>query len=329
MRFAGRVSAANYIAAGNNAANQSSDMIETARRNAPDYEAQVTEAIRQDAANYDNAVTNAAKIINAGTCAQGGVAVTEQDLERRKAILKGKQGVRKAGMVAMAGAALGSALEKDTPPPVKTKDTSVLAKELKKEQELAAAARTRAEEIKNSPLDISEIELPETKPQERNFIPTSRGGDIALRMMNDFVAKGYSPVQAAAIVGNAQYESMNFQAHEELAPNVYGTKGAGYIQWTNTPDDNRRDQFENWSKAQGFDPKSYEASAGYLAHEMAGNSGNKWTGGVTDQSFRKIGDLRTAVEVYQDNYLRPNPQYANTSARYANAEALLSRFNVQ
>ena len=37
-RFAGRVSAANYITAGNNAASQSSDMAEIARANAPKYE---------------------------------------------------------------------------------------------------------------------------------------------------------------------------------------------------------------------------------------------------------------------------------------------------
>ena len=156
MRFAGRVSAANYITAGKNAAAQSSDMIETARQNAPDYDAQVTEAIRQDAANYDNAVTNAAKVVNAGTAAQGGVAVTEQDIERRKAILKGKQGVRKAGMVAKAGAALGSALT----PPIERKfretNTDGIEKQLSILKEQRNALLQKSEKVRNTPVGTTD-----------------------------------------------------------------------------------------------------------------------------------------------------------------------------
>ena len=48
-----------------------------------------------------------------------------------------------------------------------------------------------------------------------------------MRYMNTLTSQGYTPVQAAGIVGNAQYESANFTAHEEFAPNAYGTRGAG------------------------------------------------------------------------------------------------------
>ena len=51
--------------------------------------------------------------------------------------------------------------------------------------------------------------------------------------MSSLVSKGYQPIQAAAIVGNARYESGNFEFGEELEPNAYGTKGYGALQWTN------------------------------------------------------------------------------------------------
>ena len=147
--------------------------------------------------------------------------------------------------------------------------------------------------------------------------------------MSDLVNDGYTPVQAAAIAGNAQYESANFTAHEEFEPNSYGTKGAGYIQWTNAGGSNRRDNFENWSASQGLDPRSYAANTGFLMHEIKGGAGNHWTGGMNDQSFRQITDLNSAVTSFQDNYLRPNKAVANTGQRLTNAQTLLTNWQQQ
>jgi hypothetical protein len=81
------------------------------------------------------------------------------------------------------------------------------------------------------------------------------------RLMNE---KGLTREQAAGVVGNLGHESAGFTAYEEGAPNRYGTRGAGWAQWTNTPGSPRRDMFENWARAQGLNPRSPEASERYL-----------------------------------------------------------------
>ena len=152
------------------------------------------------------------------------------------------------------------------------------------------------------------------------------GGSTAMKLMTDLTSDGYTPVQAAAIVGNAQYESANFTAHEEFSPNAYGTKGAGFFQWTNAGGSNRRDQFESFASSRGLDPTSYAANTGYMMHEMKGGSGNHWTGGMNDDSFRQINDLPTAVNAFQNNYLRPAAATANNSQRQANAQSIYQQW---
>ena len=145
--------------------------------------------------------------------------------------------------------------------------------------------------------------------------------------MGDLTADGYTPVQAAAIVGNAQHESANFTAHEEYAPNSYGTRGAGFFQWTNAGGSNRRSNFENWAAQNGFDPTSYEANQGFMMHELKGGAGNHWTGGMNDNRFRQINDLGTAVTTFQNDYLRPHRDHAHTDRRMQNAQQVLQEWN--
>ena len=116
---------------------------------------------------------------------------------------------------------------------------------------------------------------------------------------------GYTPVQAAALVGHLRHETGDFKHMEELEPNVYGTRGYGHLQWTNTPGANRRDQFLAWTKTQGLDPKSLEGNYGYLKHEM--QTGGGWTNGGTDQGFRQTGSLEDASTYLLNNYIRPKP----------------------
>lgn len=149
------------------------------------------------------------------------------------------------------------------------------------------------------------------------------GNATGVRLAKDLMGRGYSKVQAAAIAGNAQHESANFTAHEEFSPNSYGTKGAGFLQWTNT-NTNRRDQFESWSKGQGLDPSSYEASTGFMAHEMniTGPKGH-WTGSGRD-GFMNSGDLTSATTSFMNNYLRPHKDHLHTDRRVSNAQSIFS-----
>ena len=140
------------------------------------------------------------------------------------------------------------------------------------------------------------------------------------------MAQGYTKIQAAAIAGNAQHESANFTAHEEFSPNSYGTKGAGFFQWTNT-NTPRRSQFESYAKSKGLDPTSYEASAGYMTHEMnITGQGSHWTGSGRD-GFMNSGDLTSATTSFMNNYLRPHKDHLHTDRRISNAQSIFSALN--
>ena len=131
------------------------------------------------------------------------------------------------------------------------------------------------------------------------------GGSTGMQYMNNLVSNGMSSTQAAALVGHLEVESANFKAFEEYAPNAYGTKGAGVLQWTNIPGGSqRRTEFINWSKNQGLNPKSFEANSGYLLHEM--QHGNHWTGGGNLQGFKGISNLKDASSYLESNYIRPS-----------------------
>lgn len=89
------------------------------------------------------------------------------------------------------------------------------------------------------------------------------------RMMRDLMAAfpTWGPEDAAACVGNGGHESGGFKLMQELKPVVPGSRGGlGAFQWTGP----RRKNFEAWCLSKGLHPHSYEASAGFLIHELKG-----------------------------------------------------------
>ncbi len=84
---------------------------------------------------------------------------------------------------------------------------------------------------------------------------------IMSRLMADF---GLSREQAAGIVGNLGHESGAFNHHQEVNPVGGGRGGAGWAQWTDTKGSPRRTNFGNWAQRNSLDPKSDEASYGFL-----------------------------------------------------------------
>lgn len=90
--------------------------------------------------------------------------------------------------------------------------------------------------------------------------------DIAARLVPDLMRElGLSREQALGLVGNLAHESMGFK---DLTENgVRGRGGYGYAQWTG----DRRTKFENYAKAQGLKPSSYEANLGFIVKELKGS----------------------------------------------------------
>ena len=155
-------------------------------------------------------------------------------------------------------------------------------------------------------------------------------GGSDMDYMSSFVNKGYTPMHAAAIVGNMRYESGDFQHVQELAPNAYGTRGLGALQWTNAGGSNRRSDFENYSKSNNLSTNSFEANAGFAHHEMSGGTGaTHWTGGGGLDGFKGQTDLASATSHYMSNYLRPAAETANLTERQRRAQDTYSRWQQQ
>ena len=144
--------------------------------------------------------------------------------------------------------------------------------------------------------------------------------------MKKLTASGMSKQQAAALVGHLKVESDNFQADTEYAPNAYGTKGRGHLQWTDTGNSGgRRTNFENFANSKGLSPTSFEANSQFLLSEMQGNHGNHWTNGGSMQGFLQTSNINDASSYLQNNFIRPGVPH--TERRLQGAHAAFNNFN--
>ena len=130
---------------------------------------------------------------------------------------------------------------------------------------------------------------------------------------------GMSKSQAAALTGHLEVESDSFRADTEYAPNAYGTRGRGHLQWTDTGNSGgRRSNFEAFSTKNNLDPKSFEANSQFLLSEMQGNHGNHWTNGGSYQGFLQTGNVQEASSYLQSNYIRPGVPHTQRRINAAN-----------
>ena len=84
------------------------------------------------------------------------------------------------------------------------------------------------------------------------------------QLMADF---GIEDIDAAAVFGNAGYESLGFTVMQEIKPTVKGSRGGyGWFQWTGP----RRKAYEAYCKRNKLDPASPEANYAFLFVELIG-----------------------------------------------------------
>lgn len=125
-------------------------------------------------------------------------------------------------------------------------------------------------------------------------------------LVQGFIARGYSPVQAAALAGHVQQESGGDST------NVNQQEGAhGLLQWRL----DRWDGLQNFAKAQGKSPLDPEVQMDFVGHEMHGPEAKAGAG------FLAANDLPSASAA-----LKPFIRFGDNSAptRLANAQALMS-----
>lgn len=160
--------------------------------------------------------------------------------------------------------------------------------------------------------------------------------------------------QAAAILGNAAYESRQFDDLVESngvttaqgAPYVntpqqigkrYGTPGVGWFQWTDTQYGSRHTQFLNFCSSRGYDWTSDEANYQYLLAELRGTYGSPWAyGGTSLADFRTTTNISSvasingasnwnnAVWYFERSFENPDSAESTLAARYDYAQQALA-----
>jgi len=159
-------------------------------------------------------------------------------------------------------------------------------------------------------------QVPDADSKVESFLFES-GQDSGIKLKQDLEeALGIDDHVAAAIAGNAAYETGDFQFFQELDPLVKGSKGgAGVLQWTGP----RRVKFMEWSKENNLNPKSYEANLGFLVHEFK-----------SDPYYQKVlmrlentSNVNQASKIFTDSYLRPAKP--NASARLNKSKFYLGK----
>jgi hypothetical protein len=361
MRFAALQGSgvADYAAAGKKAAGAAADMFAIQRKSGPDYGKLAELGIRTRSAEKQAAMNAGATVAKAGINAIANVERVRIAEQAKADIRKIKSKGRKAGGVAALGsiAAAGFLAFSDgdeKAPPTNTQAKRDLINKYTAERDAATSQRESQRtdyqpigELQgpsagtdNSSTDNSSTNSSSTNssgaPSTTGASPSKATGgassgkttnppSMSSRYMSTLTGAGMSKEQAAALTGHMDVESDGFRAYEEYAPNRYGTRGAGHLQWTNTPGSARRTNFETFASNKGLDPKSFEASSQFLLSEMQGNHGQHWTNGGSYDGFLQTKSIEEASRYLQNNYIRPGVPH--TERRLNSARSAYQHYN--
>ncbi len=100
---------------------------------------------------------------------------------------------------------------------------------------------------------------------------------------------------AAAVFGNAGYESLGFTKLQEIKPVVKGSRGGyGWFQWTGP----RRKQFEAYCAKHGKDPSSNDSNYDFLFVELTSTEKHVLP------KLKATSSLASKVETFEDAFER-------------------------
>lgn len=343
MKFASLSSsnnAANYVAAGKAASKSAANIFNVQRKTGPDYTGLIT--IAQDAkTKVEKAGINAAeKFASSAVNTLSNLQTVDTRIKQAKELRNIKNDSRKAGVLGAVGKMVGAGY-------LATRDNTKGRERPKGDYKgLVADWEDSYKALKDRHAGerdaLGEFTPTPYKSKPFNFDTTS-GGDsgkvtngsskgepsnVGQAYMTKLTNSGFTNEQAAAMVGHLKVESDNFRADTEYAPNRYGTKGRGHLQWTDLDSSGgRRTNFEAWSKANNLSPTSFEANSGFLLSELQGNHGNQWTKGSSLQGFKNTKSVEEASAYLQNNYIRPG-NVPHTERRLSGAYTALENFNL-
>ena len=142
-------------------------------------------------------------------------------------------------------------------------------------------------------------------------VSTSNFGE---KMMARYISElNLKPFQAAALAGNADYETGGFKFMDELKPTVRGSKGGTNVfQFTGLQPGYRRYNFEKYVEENNLDPKDYDAGVDFSIFEL--------TKGDQKSVLKKLRETETPEEansVIVNSYLKPDKKKTNMPTREA------------
>ena len=340
MRFAALQGSgvSDYAAAGKKVANEAVNTFAVQRKSGPDYGKIAETGMKARSAEKIAGMEAGAQVAKAGINAYNQankVRIAEDTKAEIRGIAKDRR--KAGGIAALGGIAAAGFLafsdNEDKEPPSNTDAKRDLINKYIADRD-AATRQRESERTDYQP--IGELDGPTTGSS--NSSNNSTGGtsgasagkttdpsDTGSRYMNFLTQSGLSKTQAAALTGHMDVESDSFRADTEYAPNAYGTRGRGHLQWTDTGNSGgRRTNFENFASNKGLDPTSFEANSQFLLSEMQGNHGNHWTNGGSYQGFLQQNTIEGASRYLQDNYIRPGVPH--TQRRLDSAQRYFNNF---
>ena len=336
MRFASLQNTnrgSSFAAAGKAVADSSAKVFDTASKFGPKYSDYSKTQMKVKAEESIAGIKGAAYVTKSGMKAVADVKnkqIDVQEFNQRKDL---ENKGRKAGVLAAIGKVAGAGyLAATDNTKGRERPKSTLREIMDANTATRAEIKARQQEESDAYGDFkSDPFTPSTRPDAgkgtgasgASNLKPSETGQAYMKMLT---GSGMSKQQAAALVGHLKVESDNFQADTEYAPNAYGTRGRGHLQWTNTDSSNRRDNFESFASSRGLSPTSFEANSQFLLSEMQGNHGQHWTGGGSLKGFLQTGSIEDASRYLQSNFIRPSKQYAHTDRRLQGAYTAFDNF---
>jgi len=337
MRFAslGGSNTSDYAAAGKSVADSAAKSFAIQRKSGPDYGGLSQVAMKTNSAEKIAAINASAKVAKAGINAYEGVTTTGQkiavfnkeneiDLKQRKA-----GGLAAIGKIAGAGflAATDNTKGRERPKSnlqglLDTYNSDMAGLKDRQQTEFDAIGPYKPTKPTSTGADSGKVTGGGTASQGAGNIKPSETGQAYMKKLTE---SGMSKSQAAALVGHLKVESDNFQADTEYAPNAYGTRGRGHLQWTDTGNSGgRRTNFEAYAKKHNLSPTSFEANSSFLLSEMNGNHGNHWTNGGSMAGFLQTQNINDASSYLQSNFIRPGVPH--TERRLQGAQTAFDAF---
>lgn len=142
------------------------------------------------------------------------------------------------------------------------------------------------------------------------------GESNAEKAFNFLISHSFSPVQAAAIIGNFIHESgMN----PKRISDVPGEESYGIAQWN--PAAGRKQELEQFADERFLEIEDLGTQLAFFIHDF---TKNRYLGYA---KFKTLTNIKVATEYFCDKYERPDAARADKPARIDNAKRVLENYN--